>query len=662
MSAPRGTRRVRSTVAAAAAYALATLVMTWPLAAGLTRELPADLGDPLLNAWILGWGADAIAGMAAGAMSFRDYWNANIFHPAPLALAYSEHLFALALQILPVHLATDNLLLGYNLLFLSTFVLSGLGMYLLVADVTGSRAAAFVAGLFYAFVPYRFAHLPHLQVLSSQWMPFALLGFRRYVATGGWRPLAGGTAALVAQNLSCGYYLIFFAPLVPAWVLLQMAACGCLRAWDRWVGLGAAAAVTAACTLLFLFPYLELRALEGFERSLAEIRFFSPDLLGYLTAPESLRLWGSRLRLAPGPEGELFLGTVPVVLGVAALGLAVVRAWRAGLAAPASTGRARAAIRALGIAAALAGVALAALAVTGPVRFDGIGLPFRMTGADRPLIVLAAAAAGLVGLSARLRSGLRAFAAEPAVLALGFFLFAVAMSLGPSPTIAGEPAPWLAVYLWALEYVPGFDGLRVPGRYAMIAALFLALAAGTALARLAAAGRAGAATVILCGATFLVEAAAMPIEISRRWDPGEHRQPPGVRPGPEAPPLYRHLASLPRGSVVVLELPFGDHAWDLHAVYYAAVHRQRLVNGYSGGFPRDYQRRKAAIAFLVTHPDVAWRAVVDSGATHVVLHEHAYYGDRADRVRAFLLAQGAVLDADFGDGELLFRVPREPTP
>ena len=47
------------------------------------------------------------------------------------------------------------------LLFLSTFALSGLGMFLLGRELTGSAAAGFVAGLAFAFAPYRIANIPH---------------------------------------------------------------------------------------------------------------------------------------------------------------------------------------------------------------------------------------------------------------------------------------------------------------------------------------------------------------------------------------------------------------------------------------------------------------------------------------------------------------------
>src|ERR1039458_9712729 len=36
---------------------------------------------------------------------------------------------------------------------------------------TGSTSAAWVAGIAFAFVPYRFHHIPHLPYVSAGWMP-----------------------------------------------------------------------------------------------------------------------------------------------------------------------------------------------------------------------------------------------------------------------------------------------------------------------------------------------------------------------------------------------------------------------------------------------------------------------------------------------------------
>ena len=55
-------------------------------------------------------------------------------------------------------------------------MLAGYATYLLVRHLTGMRAAAFVAGLIFAFCPYHFAHLlGQLNLVSLQWIPFYVL-------------------------------------------------------------------------------------------------------------------------------------------------------------------------------------------------------------------------------------------------------------------------------------------------------------------------------------------------------------------------------------------------------------------------------------------------------------------------------------------------------
>ena len=50
-------------------------------------------------------------------------------------------------------------------------------------------------------------------------------------------------------------------------------------------------------------------------------------------------------------------------------------------------------------------------------------------------------------------------------------------------TGGGRPGAWLRPYRW-LALFPGYDGLRVPARFAMLATLCLSIAAGLAVARL----------------------------------------------------------------------------------------------------------------------------------------------------------------------------------
>ena len=108
-------------------------------------------------------------------------------------------------------------------------------MFLFVREITGSARAGLVAGLIYAFAPYRVPQFSHLQVMSSQWMPFVLYGLRRYFDSRRAMPLFGAGAALVAQNLSNGYFCVL-CPVRAAYALFEIAS----RAWTDvrvWVAL-----------------------------------------------------------------------------------------------------------------------------------------------------------------------------------------------------------------------------------------------------------------------------------------------------------------------------------------------------------------------------------------------------------------------------------------
>ncbi|MBE7552994.1 MAG: hypothetical protein HS126_18130 [Anaerolineales bacterium] len=150
-------------------YTLCTLVLTHPLLFNLTTAVPNDIGDPLLNTWILAWDSHALL------TDPLNLFNANIFYPLPNTLAYSEHLFSTALLALPLQLISAEPIAAYNLSLLLTFPLAAFGMFLLALRLTRQRSAAFIAGLIFAFAPYRFAAIAHLQLLTFQWLPFVLL-------------------------------------------------------------------------------------------------------------------------------------------------------------------------------------------------------------------------------------------------------------------------------------------------------------------------------------------------------------------------------------------------------------------------------------------------------------------------------------------------------
>ncbi|HXV98910.1 MAG TPA: hypothetical protein VEC93_10860, partial [Anaerolineae bacterium] len=106
-------------------YILLTLILTHPLIFNLTTAVPNDIGDPLLNTWILAWNSHALL------TDPLNLFNANIFYPLPNTLAYSEHLFSSALLALPLQLISAEPIAAYNISLLITFPLAAFGMYLL---------------------------------------------------------------------------------------------------------------------------------------------------------------------------------------------------------------------------------------------------------------------------------------------------------------------------------------------------------------------------------------------------------------------------------------------------------------------------------------------------------------------------------------------------
>jgi hypothetical protein len=637
-------------------YAAVAIVATWPVARGLDRNVAGDLGDPVLTMWVLGWNSDQLLAILRGDFGrLATYFDANIFHPAPLTLAYSELFIPQAVQALPLFALTGNPILCYNLLFLSTFVLSGLGGFLLVRELTGDARAGFVGGLLFAFAPYRFPQTPHLQVLSSQWMPFALYGLRRYftsidetASAGRWRPLLGACAALVVQNLSCGYYLMFFEPFVAAYVLWEIWQ---RRAWRNraiWLRLSAAAALVVILTLPLLIPYLLAHESLGLERGSAELVRYSADVYSYATASPQQAIWGETARAFPQAEGDLFPGLVPLLLA-----LTGVVFWRSDVAAGRTPLRFRA-IHWLLLAVTLVH-AIAAVITTFNRRLTiDLGIAtLRMSNVDQLLIRAVVAAVILLVLSPELRARCAAF-----MRARGFFLAALLaamwLSLGPSPHALGRPVNLFGPYQLLYDLVPGFDGLRVPARFGMIVVVMLSVLGGYGAA-VVARRRGGMVVVSALAVLFLTESVTLPFTVNGVSPLADLATPEARVYRPSRAPAVYH--AVPRDMPVVLaELPLGQQDYDLRAMFYSMVHHARLLNGYSGFFPPHYGRLALALSDVPRHPDPAWTALKEFGATHVLIHEGVWPNNQGPNTTATLVSRGA--HEIFRDGaDVLLKLP-----
>jgi hypothetical protein len=141
-----------------------------------------------------------------------------------------------------------------------------------------------------------------------------------------------------------------------------------------------------------------------------------------------------------------------------------------------------------------------------------------------------------------------------------------AMTLGPGPEAAGATG-LLYPYRW-LWWLPGFDGLRVPARFAMLGSFCLGTATSLAFVRLRPSSQAlqvAFGAIVLGGLAIDGLTETMPIA---------------------APPARVMPAGPARGAV--LEIPTDDPGVSVAAMYRAMSHGRVLINGYSGHTPPHY--------------------------------------------------------------------------
>jgi hypothetical protein len=293
----------RAVLLAAAALSALTCAYTWPLVAHLGSSVGHDRGDPLLVTWILWWSTHAVPLTAA-------WWNAPAFYPSTGVFAFSENLLGLAPISAPIIALTRSPLAGYNIAFLASYVLSGLGAYMLAFVLTRRHDAAFVAAVAFAFAPYRLSHLQHLQLLSSYWMPVAIAALHLYVAAPRWRWAAVFAGSWLLQALACGYYFFFLT----IFVLLWLAWFAPRRlAWRDGARLAVAWIFAGLAISPILLGYRAIHAAYGFKRSPVEVLNYSADISGlWSAAPDSL-MW-SWLHAGVGSESEQFPGLVVLIL------------------------------------------------------------------------------------------------------------------------------------------------------------------------------------------------------------------------------------------------------------------------------------------------------------------------------------------------------------
>jgi hypothetical protein len=428
------------------------------------------------------------------------------------------------------------------------------------------------------------------------------------------------------------------------WEIWQRRLVGDRRAWLQ---LGATAVIVFALTIPWLLPYVAVQEQLEVARARGELAVYAADVYSYATAVREQIVWGHSLRMFPKAEGDLFPGLTAVLLAL--IGVVTWRRANAAAPLPSITSLARwlLAIAALHL------IAVVAVLIYRRITLDVELFAMRITNIDQLLI----RAVALIAIAAIVSPGCRMRIAE-FMRTRGFFVLslfvALWLSLGLAPQALGRPLNLTGLYRFFYDYVPGFDGLRVPARFGMIVVLMLAVLGGYGAAALS---RWRYATPVLLVMTlaFLAESFVRPFPVNGMGTLRDYTTPEArvYRPS-RAPAVYQRLAS--ETNVVLAELPLGQADYDIRAMFYSIVHRARLLNGYSGFFPPHYGLLALALSDVPAHTAIAWDALRGSQATHVLVHEAAWLDGRGPATTAALAGLGAT--EVFRDGsDVVLRLP-----
>ncbi len=582
-----------------AAFLLITLAMTWPLAVRLSTAT-SDLGDPLLNTWILDWDLYAMTHAPS------HLYDAPMFYPAKMPLAFSENLFGIAIVALPFSLLGFGPLAVYNIAMILGFAFCGYGASVLARVVSGSIGAAFVVGILYAFTQFRLDHLAHLQLIWGGWLPLIVAAILAYWRRPSWKLAACFGGALLMNGL-CNVHLLLFAGVAAPASLAMLALIGPRRDRRFWMPLLLAGGAAMLLLVPVLLPYRTVAKLYGMHRSEGEAIWGSADWTDWLMASGRSATYGALPQGRSQPERSLFPGLLPIFLTIA--GIVLYRRPASSEVDPDPPSRPvdRRLLRILDGAM----VAAAVLSYGGAVasKFDLRLFHFRLVSvsrADLPMIALLALIAIRLSLQLPLAwtgdrpISLRAWLASRR-WPPEFSAIAVWIVVG----VLGSLGLKAFFYEFLYHRITPFQSIRIPARFAVIAYTGLIATGSLGAAELLRRRRSWhrpATMALLLVATFI------DIRPIFRW---EH-----ALAAPDASDLWLRDAHVPGG---VLILPINP---DVEFTYLlgATIHHRPIFDGTSGFEPPLHARIHELSTAPVIGPELIG-LLESNGGTLIVVHD-----------------------------------------
>lgn len=310
-------KNIKINIAIIILYTVITIILTYPLIMHVGDGL--EQGDPALNTWILAWDVHSIL------TDPFNLFNANMFFPfTHNTLTFSEHLFADMLVAFPIILTTHNPILAYNIILILSFIFSAYGTFSLINYYINDKYSAFIGGVIFAFCTIRFAQIGHLQFLTVQWLPFALLYLDKFLHKENYYDLILLYIFFILQVLSSWYLAFYTAITLSIYGLCLFTINEEVRRnlFQRSFQLKSVIFIISAIIVIapFAFPYLQVAQEYGFTRTLDEVSYFSANLGDYFLTPINNLVYGKmseQFQINRNvSEHSLFPGLTAVILAL----------------------------------------------------------------------------------------------------------------------------------------------------------------------------------------------------------------------------------------------------------------------------------------------------------------------------------------------------------
>ena len=289
--------------------ALLAVAHTWPMAMAPGRHSLNHNADAELNAWIMAWVAHQLPRDPA------HLFAANIFYPAPDALAFSEPLIVPALAGAPLAWSGVSPVAVHNLILILGFALTAYAASVTIERWTGSMTAGLLAGSALAFNTHTLTRLAHIQGIHIYGLPLALLAIDGLIITGSTRAALGLAGAMALMAYTSGY-LVVFACVALAIAVLVRAGEWLPRARAFLSGLTLAAVVAGIVILPVYLPYRRVAREQHMVRSLDLIHEYSATPFGYLASAGRIHFSTWSQRFFQNDVDSFFPGVTLLVLAI----------------------------------------------------------------------------------------------------------------------------------------------------------------------------------------------------------------------------------------------------------------------------------------------------------------------------------------------------------